>query len=124
MDEGGFFATKHREFYERAVLVGHFNKRAKKEVNTDSLRDFAITGTGLNLRMYPLGASVVMPQMLNFEQMMREKRETAHLLKIGIEQIDGLKVVRIPKKANPAWYAMPIMFDKPKFSIGLHEFVD
>ncbi|MDH2397397.1 aminotransferase class V-fold PLP-dependent enzyme [Providencia rettgeri] len=122
--EGGFFATKHREFYERAVLVGHFNKRAKKEVNTDSLRDFAITGTGLNLRMHPLGASVVMPQMLNFEQMMQEKRETAHLLKTGIEQIDGLKIVRIPKKANPAWYAMPVMFDQSKFSIGLHEFVD
>lgn len=122
--EGGFFATKHREFYERAVLVGHFNKRAKKEVHTESLKDFAITGTGLNLRMHPLGASIVLPQMANFEQMMEEKRETAQLMKKGIELIDGLKIARIPKKSNPAWYAMPVMFDKSKFTIGLHEFVD
>lgn len=45
-------------------------------------------------------------------------------MKTGIEQIDGLKIVRIPKKANPAWYAMPIIFDESKFSIGLHEFVE
>ncbi|RAW90255.1 aminotransferase class V-fold PLP-dependent enzyme [Photorhabdus laumondii] len=122
--EGGFFATKHREFYERAVLVGHFNKRAKKEVHTDNLKEFAITGTGLNLRMHPLGAAVVLPQMDKFHQMMEEKRETARILKHEIEKINGLKITRIPKKADPAWYAMPIMFDKSKFTVGLHEFVD
>lgn len=121
--EGGFFATKHRRVYERAVLVGHFNKRAKKEVHDKDLKDFAITGTGLNLRMHPLGAAVVMPQMAHFEQMMEEKRETAMLMKKGIEAIDGLKVARIPDKANPAWYALPVMFDESKFTVDLHKFV-
>lgn len=121
--EGGFFATKHRRMYERAVLIGHFNKRAKKEVHDDDLKDFAITGTGLNLRMHPLGAAIVLPQMLQFEKMMEEKRETALFLKKGIESIDGLNVVSIPKKANPAWYALPILFDKSKFSVSLYQFV-
>ncbi|MDC9582844.1 aminotransferase class V-fold PLP-dependent enzyme [Xenorhabdus sp. PR6a] len=122
--EGGFFATKHRRMYERAVLVGHFNKRAKKEVHNEDLKDFAITGTGLNLRMHPLGAAVVMPQMAHFDQMMKEKRETALLMKKGIEAIDGLKVVRIPEKADPAWYVLPVMFDENKFTVGLHKFVE
>ncbi|OOE96274.1 hypothetical protein BZG78_14235 [Salinivibrio sp. MA351] len=122
--EGGFFATKHRRVYERAVLVGHFNKRAKKEVHDEDLKDFAITGTGLNLRMHPLGAAVVMPQMAHFEQMMEEKRETALLMKKGIEAIEGLKVARIPDKANPAWYALPVMFDETKFTVDLHGFVN
>ena len=74
--------------------------------------------------MHPLGAAVVMPQMAHFTQMMQEKRETAQLMKEGIERIDGLKIARIPEKANPAWYAMPVMFDASKFTIGLHEFVD
>jgi len=121
--EGGFFATKHRRIYERAVLVGHFNKRAKQEVHDEDLKDFALTGTGLNFRMHPLGAAVVMPQMAHFEQMMKEKRETAMLMKKGIELIDGLKIARIPDKANPAWYALPIMFDETKFTVDLHQFV-
>ncbi|MDB6372558.1 DegT/DnrJ/EryC1/StrS family aminotransferase [Photorhabdus bodei] len=94
------------------------------EVHTDNLKEFAITGTGLNLRMHPLGAAVVLPQMDKFHQMMEEKRETARILKHEIEKINGLKITRIPKKADPAWYAMPIMFDKSKFTVGLHEFVD
>ncbi|WP_342601538.1 aminotransferase class V-fold PLP-dependent enzyme [Proteus terrae] len=121
--EGSFFATKHRRIYERAILIGHFNKRAKKEVHNEDLKDFAITGTGLNLRMHPLGAAIVMPQMAHFGQIMEEKRETAMLMKKGIESINGLKIVRIPDKANPAWYALPIIFDKTQFTIELHDFV-
>lgn len=122
--EGGFYSTKHRYAYERAVLLGHFNKRAKKEVTDEALRDFSITGTGLNLRMHPLGAAIVLPQMDTFEQVMKEKRETAAILKQGLEEIRGLKVANVPEQANPAWYAMPVIFDKECFSIGLHQFVD
>lgn len=95
----------------------------KKEVHNEDLKDFAITGTGLNLRMHPLGAAIVMPQMAHFGQIMEEKRETAMLMKKGIESINGLKIVRIPDKANPAWYALPIIFDKTQFTIELHDFV-
>ncbi|CAJ0993614.1 DegT/DnrJ/EryC1/StrS aminotransferase family protein [Pantoea sp. Nvir] len=122
--EGGFFATKHRRMYERAVLVGHFNKRAIKEVCYEDLKDFSTTGTGLNLRMHPLAAAVVLPQMDYFEQMMEEKRETALLMKQGIDAIKGLKVVRVPEKANPAWYALPILFNQNQFIINIKQFVE
>lgn len=45
-------------------------------------------------------------------------------MKQGIEEIRGLKVAYVPEQANPAWYAMPVIFDKECFSIGLHQFVD
>lgn len=121
--EGGFFATKHSRIYERAVLVGHFNKRAQKEVTDEDLRNFVITGTGLNLRMHPLAAAIVLPQLFDFDQIMQEKRETALILKKEIETIDGLKIVRIPSQANPAWYALPILFDKNKFTVNMYDFV-
>ncbi|MXP56789.1 DegT/DnrJ/EryC1/StrS aminotransferase family protein [Pantoea sp. Mhis] len=121
--EGGIFATKHRRIYERAVLLGHFNKRAKKEVFDVDLKDFAVTGTGFNLRMHPLAAAIVLPQISIFDKMMEEKRETALLLKKGIDNIDGLNLVHIPKKANPAWYAFPILFDETKFKVNLQDFV-
>ena len=121
--EGGFFATPHRSFFERAVLLGHFNRRAKQEVLDPHLADYATTGTGLNLRMHPLAAALLLPQMQVFDRMMREKREVAAALKAELEAIGGLEVVRVPQKADPAWYALPVRFDPARFRVPLLEFV-
>jgi perosamine synthetase len=121
--EGGFFATPHREFFERAVLLGHFNRRAKIEVLSPHLAEFATTGTGLNLRMHPLAAALLLPQMQVFDRMMREKREVAAALADELAAIDGLEIVPGPPPANPAWYALPVRFDPRRFRVPLHEFV-
>ena len=48
--EGGILATSNRRVFERAVLLGHFNRRARKQVSSHDLGQFSTTGTGLNLR--------------------------------------------------------------------------
>lgn len=122
--EGGFFATKHREFFERAVLLGHFNKRAKKEVSLPDLVDFAITGLGGNLRMHPLGAAVLRPQLQNFHEQLRQRREVAEMLTKTIEEIEGLSNVPVASNVNPAWYAFNFFFNKDAFRCSREEFVE
>ncbi len=122
--EGGFFATKHQEFFERAVLLGHFNKRAKKEVSLPGFVDFTVTGLGGNLRMHPLGAAVLRPQLANFHQQLSQRRETAALLTEAVERIEGLSNVPVPPNVNPAWYAFNFFFDANAFRISREEFVD
>ncbi|MFI0421219.1 DegT/DnrJ/EryC1/StrS family aminotransferase [Spongiactinospora sp. 9N601] len=57
--EGGILTTPHRELYERATLLGHFNKRALAEVRPDSeLYRYAETGLGLKYRAHPLGLAM------------------------------------------------------------------
>lgn len=57
--EGGILTTPHREVYEKATLLGHFNKRALAEVRTASpLYRFAETGLGLKYRAHPLGLAM------------------------------------------------------------------
>lgn len=57
--EGGILTTPHREVYEKATLLGHFNKRALAEVRTESpLYRFAETGLGLKYRAHPLGLAM------------------------------------------------------------------
>ncbi|MEV5826489.1 DegT/DnrJ/EryC1/StrS family aminotransferase [Spirillospora sp. NPDC052242] len=57
--EGGILTTPHREVYEKATLLGHFNKRALAEVRTGSpLYRFADTGLGLKYRAHPLGLAM------------------------------------------------------------------
>ncbi|TDD89508.1 aminotransferase class V-fold PLP-dependent enzyme [Actinomadura darangshiensis] len=57
--EGGILTTPHRGVYEKATLLGHFNKRALAEVRTESpLYRFADTGLGLKYRAHPLGLAM------------------------------------------------------------------
>jgi perosamine synthetase len=113
--EGGILATTHREIYERAILVGHFNKRARKELTLDLLRNYATTGSGLNFRMHPLGAALAYHMLIDLDEQLREKREVAEYLSSEISKIDGLSTPRIPDGSDPSWYAFPILFDKAAF---------
>jgi len=122
--EGGFFATKHQAFFERAVLLGHFNKRAKKDVSLPEFTDFTVTGLGGNLRMHPLGAAVLRPQLARFTEQLQQRRETAALLTEAIARTDGLENVPVPENVNPAWYAFNFFFDPDAFRVSREDFVD
>jgi perosamine synthetase len=57
--EGGILTTPRRELYEKATLLGHFNKRALAELRADSpLYRYAETGLGLKYRAHPLGLAM------------------------------------------------------------------
>jgi len=121
--EGGVFATKHQTMFERAVLVGHFNKRAKLEVHQDELAKFKVTGLGLNLRMHPFAAALGLHQMLNAQEMLRDRREVANFYNKEISEIEGLDSVRIPMGADPAWYAYPIKYNEKVVGVSIDKFI-
>jgi dTDP-4-amino-4,6-dideoxygalactose transaminase len=98
--EGGLFSTPHEEFYQRAVLLGHFNKRAKIEVSISHFLPYTTTGLGMNLRMHPLGAAVAYAQLERLEQQLTERRETAAILAAAIAEIDGLILPFVPDGAD------------------------
>lgn len=122
--EGGFVATNSQEIFERAILLGHFNKRAKLDVSLDFFKEFCVTGVGGNLRMHPLGAAILRPQLNQFDKQLLERRETAKILREEIENIKGLSNIVYPHNSNPAWYAFPFIVDENYFSISVHELVD
>lgn len=122
--EGGVFATKHTRMFERAVLAGHFNKRAKKEVFSEDLAKFNITGLGLNLRMHPLGAAIGLEQIQNFDEMIAHRRETACFLAQEISKIEGLSLPRVPDNSSPAWYAFPIIYNQKVLKASITSFVE
>ncbi|MCA9356941.1 aminotransferase class I/II-fold pyridoxal phosphate-dependent enzyme [Candidatus Nomurabacteria bacterium] len=122
--EGGLFATRHQKFFERAILLGHFNKRAKLEVHLPEHVAFTTTGLGANLRMHPLGAAVLLPQIRNFPQQLAERREVAAFLTDAISSIDGLSNVPVADNVNPAWYAFNFKFDQDAFEVSREKFVE
>jgi perosamine synthetase len=79
--EGGILTTPHRHFYERAVLLGHFNKRAITDVdNSSPLFRFAETGLGLKYRAHPLGLAMAEVYLQRLDSWLQIRRQyAAHL---------------------------------------------
>ncbi|MTJ15847.1 MULTISPECIES: aminotransferase class I/II-fold pyridoxal phosphate-dependent enzyme [unclassified Dolichospermum] len=113
--EGGLYATKHKFFFEQAVLLGHFNIRAREDVTTEELLDFRRTGTGFNMRMHVLGGAVLFNQLSNFDTQLRHRRETAEYMSNEVRKIEGLRLPSIPRNSKPAWYAFPVLYDPSYF---------
>lgn len=57
--EGGIVVCDRRDLFERALLLGHYNKRCRNELAPDSpYRSYAITGFGLKLRAHPFAIAM------------------------------------------------------------------
>ena len=54
--EGGIFCTDSREYYERALLLGHFGRL--DEISDVALRKFSSTGLGFKYRPHPLAVTL------------------------------------------------------------------
>ncbi|HEX6912318.1 MAG TPA: aminotransferase class I/II-fold pyridoxal phosphate-dependent enzyme, partial [Longimicrobium sp.] len=113
--EGGLFATDNLEMFERAILLGHYNKRAKKNVSNPALLPYVTTGLGSNLRMHPFAAAFAAAQFDNLDDQLRDRREVAAYLSDHLRTIDGLSLPTIPPNAEPSWYAFPVLYDQTEF---------
>lgn len=82
--EGGVLATRSREVYDRAQLLGHFNKRAMKEMDPQGpLYPYSVTGLGLKYRAHPLGVAFAVGQIAELPSWIKGKQAFA-------EEIAGL----------------------------------
>jgi perosamine synthetase len=93
--EGGVLATSHQDMYERALLLGHFNRRALQDI-PESSPNFAsaFTGTGLKYRAHPLGLALALPQIKTVDQLLEGRQRSAEILIDALASVPGIAVVR------------------------------
>lgn len=96
------------------MLIVHFNRRAQREVDIPSLKDYAATGTGLNLRMHPFAVDLIIEQLKMFKQQIKERTEVAEFMIKEISNIEELKMPQFPDQSSPFWYSFPILFNEKK----------
>jgi dTDP-4-amino-4,6-dideoxygalactose transaminase len=121
--EGGMFGTRHREMFERAVLVGHFNKRALVDVKSPNLRRYAVTGAGLNLRMHPIGAAIASTQLDIQEAMLKEKQEVADFFLKELSFDDAFEHPVLRGHERCSWYAYPLRIRFDDLGVNKEKFV-
>ena len=124
--EGGILITNDRQVYERAVLLGHYNKRCKKEIDKESaIYKYATTGKGMKLRAHPIAIRIAHEQFKHLDKLNTQKQKFANIV---IEQLKGIKGLQVMKPADGAinsWYALIIKYN-PEFmkNVSREKFVE
>ena len=117
--EGGILLTDSDEIFYRALLLGHYNKRCKKEIPTDHpLHQYATTGMGLKLRIHPVAAAIADEQLDNLETILENRRKTANMMIEELRDLPGIEVPSIPTNTEPSWYGFVIQY-RPEDLDGL-----
>jgi dTDP-4-amino-4,6-dideoxygalactose transaminase len=127
--EAGVLATSLQDLYERALLLGHFNRRAVQEI-PESSPNFAsaFTGTGLKYRAHPLGLALALPQIKTVDQLIEDRQRSAKILIDALTSVPGIAVVR---NSQPGivhgYYALVALidpdacgFDRRTFTAAMH----
>ncbi|MGH3242002.1 MAG: DegT/DnrJ/EryC1/StrS family aminotransferase [Spirillospora sp.] len=92
--EGGILTTPHQDVYEKATLLGHFNKRALAEVRTESPLDrFAETGLGLKYRAHPVGLAMAEVYLRRLDDWLTTRQRHAARLEHVLAGLPGIGVL-------------------------------
>ncbi|MFD6624390.1 DegT/DnrJ/EryC1/StrS aminotransferase family protein [Streptomyces diastaticus] len=106
--EGGVMVTNSREIYDRAQLLGHFNKRAMAEMDSDGpLYPYSVTGLGLKYRAHPLGVAFAVGQIAELPSWIKGKQDFAEEIGALFTRIPGITALTLstPERTS-AHYAL------------------
>jgi dTDP-4-amino-4,6-dideoxygalactose transaminase len=88
--EGGMFITNNQDYYERAVLLGHFGDRAHQCVELPHNRRYVETGFGHKYRMHPLAAAIARAQLPNLDAWNDGRRRNMDHLTERLRGVPGI----------------------------------
>jgi len=109
--EGGILLTDNKNIYDRALLLGHYNKRCKQEIFEKSvLYKYAVTGMGLKFRSHPLAIAVANEQFNNLDVWLTQKRYFADLFNKRLSKLPGIRIPKVDLESEPSWYAYVLQY--------------
>lgn len=123
--EGGIIITNNKYIYKNCILLGHYNKRCKQEINPNSVDyKYAVTGKGLKLRAHPLAIRIAYEQFKNLDKINAVKHDMVDIVRNTIEKIDGLSLNEPYEGSKCSYYALIIKYDPHKFNdLPIEEFI-
>ena len=95
--EGGMLITNDQNYYERAILLGHFGDRAYQEVQLPHNRRYVDTGFGHKYRMHPLAAAIANVQLPHLDEWNEMRRQNLDYFTEGLLLVSGI----IPPVTRP-----------------------
>ena len=115
--EGGIVITNNKHIYKNCILLGHYNKRCKNEIDKNS-NDYlyAVTGKGMKLRAHPLAIRIAYEMFKDLDKINKIKQYYASIIKKTVDRIDGLSMNKSYEGSVNSWYGLIIKYDASKFN--------
>lgn len=105
--EGGVLLTNDPELYYRGVALGHFNARCKQEIpDGHQLKEFAVTGMGLKLRIHAVAAAIVEQQLDVIEECIAGRDRVAHRMANALGKLPGVVPILPGSGSTSSWYSL------------------
>lgn len=124
--EGGILVTNNNEFYYKALLFGHYNKRCRQEIPAlHKLRKYAITGMGLKQRAHPLAIALAFGVFKKLDKHRAVRHRFAKKMIKALKDFPGLVPPNLFDKVEPSWYALVFQYKPEKFGgLPIEKFFD
>jgi dTDP-4-amino-4,6-dideoxygalactose transaminase len=106
--EGGILVTAVREYYERACLLGHYERIASLE--NESYRRYDRTCYGYKYRINPLAAAIARVQLRHLDERNAVRNRNLDRFHAGIDGLPGLCVIKGVPGAEPVHYQNALLY--------------
>lgn len=106
--------TNDKEIHDRALLLGHYNKRSLQQIEPENqYHQYATTWFWLKLRAHPVAITIANEQFSHLDNWIHQKNKFASKIIDELKDIPFLTMPRFEDKV-PSWYAFVMQYDKSK----------
>ncbi|MFA5791473.1 MAG: DegT/DnrJ/EryC1/StrS family aminotransferase [Candidatus Paceibacterota bacterium] len=113
--EGGILVTDNKEFYYKALLLGHYNKRCLQEIPKDhKLAKFAVSGMGLKYRSHPLAISLAYEGLKKLSKYQKFRNKYAKQIIKNFSKNKILSPIIPLKGIKSSWYSLIFKYNSEK----------
>jgi perosamine synthetase len=107
--EGGIMVTNNREYYERAVALGHYERLPGLEQES-MYRKYQYTCFGYKYRIHPFSAAIVRVQLKKYDALNRQRKENLKHLDEELNKINGLETIKTPAEVKRNYYCYRVKY--------------
>ena len=101
--EGGMVVTENRDYFERTLALGHY-ERLSKLPEDSPYRKYAVTGMGYKYRIHPASAAMARVRLTRLEELNAERNRNMAYLDETLAQIVGFEPISVPPASKRVYY--------------------
>lgn len=112
--EAGVFVTNHRDLYERAVLLGHYERIDQSFKAGD--RALKETSYGHKYRASPINIAIGRVSLAKLDERNRQRAHNQDYLLVGLAEVPGLTPEHVPEYMTRVyWRGASVHYDAAEF---------
>ena len=115
--EGGMFVTDEKEYFDRAVLLGHYERL--RDLDEDGVGRFQQAGYGFKYRISPLNAAVAAVSLRKLDERNGQRNGGIDYMYEQLGEIPGVSEPQIPDYVDRVYYTPPRLLYEPAELGGL-----